>query len=226
MITFLIENWISPPFCLSHSLTRQIQNWLMGNGNCSTSVCSALLQLKKKLHFMIGRLIVLNRHMSTMAWRYTTIPKNWWYWLGRSHTTDHIVSLLHSIHWLRGGDLVQRDPEHLYHQQPSRQQRWNNQPCHTSPKWEGCLQNNHKRERIHHCCGDAPNLSSLIEPPAAGSLSRTTLSDVLPATSPCHQGENWSHLKFRVTSSDWSLGSRRAGRMAEFEMGELGLINK
>lgn len=55
--------------------------------------------------------------------------------------------------------------------------------------------------------------------PAAGSMCWTTLPDVLPATSPCHQGENWSHLKFRVTGSDWSRGGRREGRRVGFEMG-------
>lgn len=33
-------------------------------------------------------------------------------------------------------------------------------------------------------------------------------------------------MKFRVTSSDWSLGNQHAGWMAGFEMGKLKLINK
>lgn len=125
----------------------------------------------------------------------------------------------------------------LHHQEPCQKQRWNNQPCHTSPNEKAVSKiiiKKKMKERIHHYWRDAPNLSappsrpSLLSnrTPAAGSMSRTTLPDVLPATSPCHQGENWSHLKFRVTSSDWSLGSQHAGWMAGLEMGKLKLINK
>lgn len=82
---------------------------------------------------------------------------------------------------------------------------------------------------MHHYRRHAPNLSyppSLPSnrTPVAGSMSRIALPNVLPATSPCHQGENWSYLKFKVTSSDWSQHSQHAGWMVGFQKGKAQII--